>query len=116
MRKLNLLIVVSLLAFPTLILLSGCLENQASSENEKMSKLLAEENLRLETELANRDETIFNQMKMLENCGQEKTDMQKDNKQAMDFLTKQIIGVLNTKAAQLEKENETLKAEIEKLR
>ena len=116
MRKLNILLTVSLLVIPTLVLLSGCQEKQASSENVKMNKLLAEENIRLETELDNRNKVIFDQLKSLEKCAQEKIDIKKENKQMLDFLTKQVIDGLETKVTQLEKENETLKTEIEKLK
>ena len=116
MRKPNILLIVSLLAIPTLVLLSGCQENQASSGDVKMNKLLAEENIRFETELANRDKVIFDQLKSLEKCGQEKIDMQKENKQMVDLFVEQIIKELETKVAKLEEENETLKTEIEKLR
>ena len=116
MRKLNILLIVSLLVIPTLVLLSGCQEKQASSENAKMNKLLADENIRLETELADRDKVIFDQLKSLEKCGQEKVEAQEENKKVMDFFVKQIISELEAKVAQLEKENETLKTEIEKLK
>ena len=98
MKKNNILLVISLLTIPALILLSGCQEKQASSGNAKMNKLLAEENMRLETELANRDEILLDQIKMLQKCGQEKVEMQKKTEEITSFLMQQVNSELKIKA------------------
>ena len=90
MRKLDTLLVVSLLAIPALLFLSGCQEKQASSGNTKMSKILAEENIQLKAELADCDKTISEKTKMLEQCAQEKADIQKKADEAIGFLMKQM--------------------------
>ena len=104
MRKFNLLLTVSLLVIPALVLLSGCQEKQALDEN-----------IRLKTELANLDKIIFSQMESLEKCGEEKKQIQQRSGQVMEpFMD--LFEKLNTKAIQLEKENEALRNEIEKFK
>ena len=63
-----------------------------------MNKLLAEENMRLETELANRDEILLDQIKMLQKCGQEKVEMQKKTEEITSFLMQQVNSELKIKA------------------
>jgi len=115
MKKLNLLLVVSLLTIPTLFFLSGCQENQTSSSELKMTKLLAEENSSLEKDLANRDKMILNQMNLLQNCEQEKAEQQQKADESMTFLMQKIVGELKTQVDQLQMENQELKTKLDKI-
>ena len=113
-------------------LFAGC-ENNANIEtpSEKESRLIAVENAQLQKDLENQkalsQKQLANQKKSsdketqrlnnaLDNCKKENQSLQEISTDGIESYMSNIVGPLSDRVAELEKENEALKAQIEQLK
>jgi len=96
-----------------LVLNSGC-EEELNQSSVRKSRLIADENLRLTAELKQLNRQLDEQIKLLEECREEKEKFEKDSKE----LTSSIMtsfSECSKENLQLQKGNEKLKAKLKQL-
>lgn len=97
----------------SVMLVTGC-DEEAS--NERMAKLIANENRQLKKQLEQRDREIQKQKQLLEKCGQEKKALQEQTKKNIQEQVQDVLGVVMEQNAKMRQEIEALKNELEELK
>jgi len=112
MDKVSPIAVVLAVLLPVFVLSSSC-EEQNQSDIRK-SRLIADENLRLTTELQRLSRRLDEQMKLLEDCRKkQETEVQKSRELATSVLTD--LGECKEQNFQLQEENKNLRAKLKLL-
>jgi len=97
-----------------IMLIAGC--EKENAPDTKRSRLIATENIRLKEELEQRDEEIKKQEKLLEKCLQERDTWKAKAQQNIQEQVDKVLAGVMEEYTKLRKENEGLKAQIEKLK
>jgi hypothetical protein len=113
MNKVSPIAVVLAVLLPVFALSSGC-EEQRQPDIRKR-RLIADENLRLTTELQRLSRQLDEQKKLLEDCRQEHKTVGQDSRElATSILT--AFGECKGQNLQLQEENKNLKAKLKLLK
>ena len=110
-----------------IMLITGCEDEENSSNaqsnttpNSKRSRLVAVENAQLKAQIEEltklHSSEMEQQKKLLDNCLREKKSLEDVSKKGVDSYMKDFLGPLAEENAKLREENQTLKAQIEKLK
>lgn len=97
-----------------IMLIAGC--EKENAPDTKRSRLIATENIRLKKELEQRDKEIKKQEKLLEKCLQERDTWKAKAQQNIQEQVDKVLAGVMEEYTKLRKENEGLKAQIEKLK
>ncbi len=97
-----------------IMLLAGC-QQQGLSDTKK-SRLVANENRQLKEQLARSDREIKKQKEILENCLEEKKNLKAMLHGQIKNLMEGALEKVSRESAELRKENEGLRAQIEELK
>ena len=101
------------------LFLAGCQEANTTSdttEEVRRHRLIATENIQLKEQLAQKDAKIADLTDEIAKCEQEKQALQKRADQELQESIEGILGSVMDKNAELQKENDKLKGEIEQLK
>ena len=110
-----------------IMLITGCEEEENLSNtkpdtepNAKRSRLIAIENTQLKAQIEELKKLHTSEMekqkKLLDNCLREKKTLEDMSQKGVDTYMKDFLGPLAEENAKLREENQTLKAQIEKLK
>ncbi len=124
MKKSGQVALVFLVAVFVVMFISGC-EEEAS--NERMAKLIANENRQLKKQLEQRDKEmqrqkqqlekgIEKQTQLLEKCEQAKKVLEQRTQEEMSRQVQSVLGVVMEQNAKMHQEIAVLKQELEELK
>lgn len=113
MKKVTPIAVVLTVFLSVLVLNSGCEEEQNQPDVRK-SRLITDENFRLTTELERRNRQLDKQIKLLEECRQEREKFEKGSGELTTSIMN-AFGECKKKNLQLQEENKNLKAKLKQL-
>ncbi len=110
-----------------IMLITGCEDEKKLSgtqsdttPNSKQSRLVAVENAQLKAQIEELKKLHSGEMekqkKLLDKCMREKKALEEVSTKGIDNYMKDILGPLSDENAKLREENQTLKAQIEKLK
>jgi len=99
-----------------IMLVAGCEEQQRPSTGTKKSRLIAAENIELKKQLQQRAQEIERQKTLLEQCLQEKKNLEGQTQKNIKELIGLALKNFAEESAKLRKENERLKGQIEQLK
>jgi len=110
-----------------IMLITGCEDEKKLSgtqsdttPNSKQSRLVAVENAQLKAQIEELKKLHSGEMekqkKLLDKCMREKKALEEVSTKGVDNYMKDILGPLSDENAKLREENQTLKAQIEKLK
>ena len=106
-------IIVLAVSIMIVLLIVGCEEQNLS--NPKKARLVADENIRLQKQLEQRDDEIEKQRELLEKCLQEKNALEKMAHENIQGMRDNAFKGLIEESKKLRQENEQLKARIAQL-
>lgn len=110
-----------------IMLITGCEEEEnltnAQSDttpDSKQSRLIAVENAKLKAQIEQMQKSHSSEMekqkKLLDTCLREKKSLEDVSKKGLESYMKDFLGPLAEENAKLREENQTLKAQLEKLK
>ncbi|MHC4499248.1 MAG: hypothetical protein ACYS9T_03840 [Planctomycetota bacterium] len=105
-----------------IILITGCQEQNLpdAAPSEKMSRLIAAENMDLKKQIEEQEKVHAKEMqkqeKLLDRCLTDKKALEKRTKKEIERQVNEIVSVVIAKNAELRQENKSLKAQIDELK
>ncbi len=114
MKKNVILLLTTTILLGATAVFSGCQEETGDTSSMRRARLVADENIELKKQLAERDKEILNQKKLVEDC---KQDMAKAQEQSGNIMLQMLQNLAQTgkEVETLTEENAQLKERITQL-
>jgi outer membrane murein-binding lipoprotein Lpp len=95
-------------------LLAGC--NGQDGTNQRKARLQSDEIYQLKQQIAQLNAEIQKQNNLIQQCQQEKLDVEKKTDESVQFLMTNVLDDLQKQNKQLQEENVSLKTDLDKLK